>query len=92
MITEHAICVLPDDHPDWRHYVLRVQRIRSTDQWVVEWGGEYLLTGGPDIEWVMRRDNASQFSEAGALAAAEDLAPQLSIRLGATAADLLNRS
>lgn len=91
MITEHAVCALPADHPDWRHFALRVRRRGGSDTWVVEWSGEYLLLGDDEPEWVMHPGNASQFTEAEALEVAERLAPQLQIRPGVTAADLLNR-
>lgn len=94
MITEHTVCALPADHPDWRHFRLRVKRRGSSDAWVIDWGGEYLWfrwLGDDEPEWVMHPGNASQFTEAEALEVAERLAPQLSIRPGVTAADLINR-
>jgi hypothetical protein len=95
VITEHAICALPNDHPGWRHYALKIQRRSNTDAWVINWGGEYgwfQSLDDDEPEWVMHPGSASQFTEAEALEVAERLAPQLSIRPGVTAADLLNGS
>ncbi len=88
MITEHTVCSLPADHPWWRYYALKVQRRGSLDQWVVQWAGSYLLVGGPEPEWVGTRSDASQFNERGALAAAEDLAPDLVVA-GRTVGDAM---
>ena len=91
MITEHAVCALPDDHRDWRHYALKVKRRGASDFWVIEWSGEYLDLDFGDVHWVGSPGSATRFMEAAALQEAERLAPQLSIRPGQTAADLLNR-
>lgn len=91
MITEHAVCALPETHAAWRHYVLRVQRCGSTDWWVVAWGSEYLLLTGGEPEWVMHPGNASQFTEEGAISAAEQLAPLIEVN-GISVQQALERS
>jgi hypothetical protein len=77
VITEYAVCALPQDHAGWRHYALRVQRRAATDNWVVAWVGEYLWLNGGEPEWVMNPGNASQFTEESALSVAEQLAPEI---------------
>lgn len=88
MITEHAICALPDDHPDWRHLVIRVQRRGSTDRWLVCWGGAYYLT--TEFDWYPSMSQAAEFDEADAVEAAEVMSHRVDVS-GLTAADLLDR-
>lgn len=87
MITEHAICALPDNHRDWRHLALKVQRRGSTDRWVIEHCG-YWWTGS---DWFPSITQAAEYDEAGALEHAERLKVQVEVN-GLTAADLLNAS
>ncbi len=87
MITEHAICALPDDHRDWRHLVIRVQRIGTDDSWVLNHGGFYLVPNG---EWSPNKPDALRFNEHMALEVAEHWAERVEVN-GMTAADLLNR-
>lgn len=87
MITEHAVCALPDDHRDWRHLVLRVKRRGNTDRWVIAWGAYYW--DGDD--WYPSVGNAVEYDETAALDVAEQLKVQVDVN-GLTAADLLNRS
>lgn len=87
MITEHAVCALPADHPDWRHLVIRVQRRGSTDRWVLNHCGYYLTVFG---RWEPSMADAMHLPEAAALDAAEGHALLVEVN-GLTAADLLNR-
>lgn len=87
MVTEHAVCALPADHPDWRHLVIRVQRRGSSDHWLVTWGAYYLTK---DAEWYPSMSEAAEFGEPEALHAAELMAPLVDVN-GLRAADLLNR-
>lgn len=84
-VTEHAICALPADHPDWRHLVIRVQRRGSTDHWRVTHGGFYLTDRG---EWLPNVEDAMVLSEDSALDVAHAQAPLVDVN-GLTAADLL---
>ncbi len=87
MITEHAICALPDDHRDWRHLVLRVKRRGNTDRWLITWG-PYCWNGA---DWHPSMADAAEYDEAGALHLAEQLKFQVDVN-GLTAADLLERN
>lgn len=87
MITEHAICALPDDHRDWHLLVIRVQRRASSNDWVLRWGGLYYAGDG---DWLPSIGDAFVLDEKDALFLAGDLAPTLEVN-GLTAADLLNR-
>ena len=88
MITEYAVCALPDTHRDWRYLVLRVKRRGNTDRWLIEHAGAYYWTGD---DWYPSMSGAREYDLQGAL----DLAEQLKIQVevdGLTAADLIERS
>lgn len=87
MVTEHAVSALPEDHRDWRHFVIRVQRRGSSDRWVLQHSPFYLT---PDGLWSPAISDAVELTEATALAQAAEWAPLVEVN-GATAADLLNR-
>jgi len=87
MITEHTICALPEDHPDWRHFAIKVQR-RRTGMWVLQWCGLYLSDGD---NWLSGMGDAVEFVGAEALRVAEELAPRLSLDEGYTVARALER-
>lgn len=87
MITEHAVCALPADHRDWRHLVIRVQRLGATDRWVVRWD-PYYLTAGSD--WSPSRSDAAEYDEAEALRRADGMVLMVNVN-GLYAADLLAR-
>jgi hypothetical protein len=86
MITEHDVCALPDDHRDWRHLVIKVQR-RSGDMWVLQHCGFYYVGEG---EWSPSLSDALEFDERYALDLAEQLKVQVEVS-GLTAADLLSQ-
>lgn len=88
MITEHAVCALPADHRDWRHLVIRVQRLGATDRWVVRWGPYYLTAG---LDWSANRPDAAEYDEAEALRRAEGMVLMVDVN-GLTASDLLART
>jgi hypothetical protein len=87
VITEHAVCALPDDHRDWRHLVIKVQRRGTEDSWVLNHGNYHLV---PDGEWSPNARYALRFDERLALEVAEHWAPRVEVN-GRTAADLLAR-
>lgn len=87
MITEHAVCALPEDHRDWRHLVIRVQRRGSTDRWLASWGSYYLTAA---LDWYPSTSQAAEYDEAEALRVAETMAAFVDVN-GLTAADLLAR-
>lgn len=70
MITEHAICALPDDHPDWRFLLIRVQRRINTNQWVLYQRGQYYAGDGA---WSTMISDAVNYDETSAIAQAEVL-------------------
>lgn len=78
MISEYTICALPEDHGSWRHYAIKVQR-RGDGTWVLNWTGLYFANDAGGDYWVAHLSDASKFDEAGALAAAEQLAPALEV-------------
>jgi hypothetical protein len=86
VITEYAVCALPEDHRDWRHLVLRVKRRGNTDRWVIEHGAFY-WTGD---DWYPSMGQAAEYDDAEALHLAEYLKAQVEMN-GLTAADLLAR-
>lgn len=86
-VTEHAVCALPADHPNWRHLVIRVQRRGSTDHWRVVHASCYLTDRG---DWSPNVEDAAIFSEESALDAAHAQAPHVEVS-GLTAAALLSR-
>lgn len=88
MVTEHTVCALPEDHPDWRHFAIKVQR-RRNGRWVLNWCELYLSDGD---NWLPGLEDAVEFDEAEALRAAEELAPRLSLDEGYGVADALVRS
>jgi hypothetical protein len=90
VITEHTICALPADHPEWRHYAIKVQR-RNNGDWVLNLGGEY-LSSNPNAEagWYPGLADAINHSEEEALALAEELAPHVECN-GFTVDDVLAR-
>lgn len=87
MITEYAVCALPDDHRDWRYLVLRVKRRGNTDRWLVTWGA-YFWDGN---DWYPSGSNAAEYDEHDALDMADRLKGTIDVN-GLTAADLLERS
>lgn len=87
MITEHAVCALPADHPDWRYLVLRIKRRGSTDRWLITWGA-YYWDGG---DWHPSMGNAVEYDEERALHLAGQLTVQVDVN-GLTAADLISRA
>lgn len=87
MITEHAICALPADNPNWRHLAIRVQRRGATEHWRVMHGGFYLTDYG---QWSPNVEDAIVLSEESALDAAHAHATRVDVN-GLTAADLINR-
>lgn len=86
MITEYAVCALPDDHPEWRHLVLRVRRRGNTERWLIEHGGYYWA----GFDWYPSMSGAQEYSEERALALADQLTAQVDVN-GLTAADFLAR-
>lgn len=88
MITEHTTCALPADHPDWRHYAIKVQRRGAADTWVLNHGNFFL---GTDGEWSPDRVDALRLDEKLALEVAEHWAPRVEVN-GLTAWDPLNRT
>jgi hypothetical protein len=86
-VTEHAVCALPADHRDWRHLVIRVERIGATDRWRVVWGAYFLTADGG---WYPSMSRAVEYDEYDALLAAEEMAKRVDVN-GLTAADLINR-
>ncbi len=57
MITEHAVCALPDNHRDWRYLALKVRRRDNTDRWLIVWGAYYW--DGND--WCSSMSNAAEY-------------------------------
>jgi len=88
MVTEHAVCALPDDHRDWRHLAIRVQQRSNSGRWVLNHSGFFLT---PDGLWSPTIQDAIEFDEQGALAQAAEWAPLVTMPDGSIAADLLNR-
>jgi hypothetical protein len=78
MISEYTICALPEGHGSYRHYAIKVQR-RGDRTWVLNWAGLYFANDAGGDFWVAHLSDASTFDEAGALAAAEQLAPALEV-------------
>ncbi|GIM88804.1 hypothetical protein [Paractinoplanes toevensis] len=74
MITEHAICTIPEGHSLWRHFAIKVQRKGSTDEWVLIHCGYYLVPNG---EWSPDARAALRFDEKLALEVAEHWAPRV---------------
>lgn len=87
MITEHTVCALPEDHRDWRHFAIKVQR-RGSGYWVLVNEGFYLT---PDGEWTPSIADAIQLDERSALELAEEVKPSIEVN-GFTVADALARS
>jgi hypothetical protein len=84
VITEHAICALPETHRDWRHFAIKVRR-RNNGGWVLENGGAYLRDG----EWSFS-GRPQEFDEQTALERAEQLAPTITVGV-LTVAEALER-
>ena len=87
MITEYALCALPDWHADWRHLAIRVRRRGPGDRWLLTHGA-YYLTG--DGDWSPAIEDAVEYGETDALRIAEQQTVLVEVN-GLTAADLLNR-
>jgi hypothetical protein len=88
VITEYAVCALPDDHGDWRYLVLRVKRRGNTDRWLVTWRDSYWWTGD---DWYPSMSGAKEYDEHDGLDMADRLKGTVEVN-GLTAADLLARS
>jgi len=86
VITEHAVCFVPEGHSLWRHYAIKVQRLGATDSWVLNHVGFYL---GLHNEWSPNRPDALRFDERAALEVAEYWAPLIEVN-GRTAHEAMD--
>ena len=91
MITEHTICALPEDHRDYRHFAIKVQR-RGSGMWVLNNEGFYYVGNhSNDQRWFPHVVEAVHLDEDSALALAEELAPTIAVN-GITVAEALARA
>jgi hypothetical protein len=89
VITEYAICALPEDNVNWRHYAIKVQRRSNTNSWVLQQSGAYFT--GSDFTSPMVTDAVTFHDEQAALELADRLAPTVEVD-GITAQQALERS
>lgn len=96
MITEHWICALPENHDNYRHYLITVE-YRGDGMWAVCSGRDCL---GSDGEWEFEpspsnRDDdwlaTHRFDEQTALRLAKEQAPLMTCN-GITVQEALARS
>lgn len=92
--TEFCVSFLPQDHPEFRHYSLFIQR-RSPTSWAVVWPGTGVLSSSGEWhhesvpserteEWLSKH----RFPLTEAIGLAEKVAPDLYVN-GRTATDII---